>query len=103
MGISVAELYRGVKPEEFRSYLRPGVRPPLDTQALSLHLMEGDERRVLKSLTCGTWSLVLKYREREAYVASLQETQQNGLTNLEVVQLQGATGKGYRVATGMHV
>ncbi len=96
------QLYVPVGADAFRTYLSPRAKPPLDTNALSLRVMVGDERRALRSVTTGHWSLVLQYRERDAYLASFAEQEEDETVTLELTQLQGGK-KGYRVLTSMDV
>lgn len=96
------QFYTPVGADTFRAYLNPRTNPPLDTNALSLRLMIGDERKKISSATNGDWSLVLQYKEIDAYVASFEEQKEGETVTLELTQLQGGK-KGYRVLTSMNV
>src|ERR1035437_9738518 len=93
-----------LKAESFRTYLHPETNPPLDVNALSLDLLQGTQRKRLRVITDGDWSLLLSYRRKESYVASFAEIDEDTGTSLKMTQLQGATrGKGYRVISGIDV
>lgn len=87
-------------PEEWARYLRENTQPPLNPDKLSAELLV-DEREIisLRTSTGGDFTLLVKYRGKEAVVASFEEV---GDSDLKVVQLQGGHRHGYRVMTGMH-
>jgi len=102
MNREIKRVFSPPSPQEFEKYLFYKTSPPLDINALSLSLAFGDERRDLKIPSAGDWSLVLSYKDKEAYLASFAEERNNGDLVLHLMQLQGAhTKRGYRVATGM--
>lgn len=102
MAVRAEAIFTPPGAEDFGRYIRPSTTPPLDLNALSLGLVFGEERKRLRTITDGDWSLVLRYREREAYITSCAEKIQGGKSFLEVRQFQGSK-EGYRVVTGMHV
>lgn len=71
---------------------------------MSLDLVVGSDRECFKRSipTNGDWSLLLRYRGKEAYVASFEEKKLDALLVLELTQMQGGR-KGYRVMTAMAV
>lgn len=90
--------------EDFRKYLIPDTKPPLNTDALFLDLLIGEDRKDLKAVTDGDWSLVVYYKDKEAYLASFREEERSGDTGLQLIQLQGVNSRtGYRVVSGMDV
>ena len=102
MNRAIESVFTPPDANAFQAYVRPNVRPPLDPNRLSLELMVGEERDALKSITSGDWSFVLRYKGREAYLASFEESQDDEGAELRLIQLQGASSRGgYRVATGM--
>lgn len=94
--------FRPPTAEDFDKYTFRSIEPPLDPKELSLELLVGRQRENLKTLTGGDWSFVLRYRGKEAFVASFIEGNNGEGVELRLMQLQGAKGKpGYRVASGM--
>lgn len=103
MSRRIEGIFSPPKAEDFRKYLLPKTIPPLDINALSLSVMDGATRSSLKIPSAGDWSLVLSYKNKEAYLASFIDEGNDHSSELKLVQLQGAnTKRGYRVATGMN-
>jgi len=100
---SVALSWQPMRGEEFNPYLRSSdistTNPPLSTDALSVDIFVGEERRFVKSPTAGDATVLLGYRRREAFISSVREND----NDLEILQLQGAKQEGYRVTKGMYV
>ena len=84
-------------PDYYGKFLRSNKILTLDENRIDLAVFCGDERKVLKTLTDGDSSLILRYKEKEGMALSLKtETEE-----LSIVQLQGSKGKpGYRISTG---
>lgn len=81
----------------YEKFLRPNNKLVLDVSRIDLAIFCGDEKKDLKTITNGDTSLMLRYKEREGVVVSL-ETETN---ELKIVQLQGARSKGgYQITTG---
>lgn len=87
-------------PEEWARYLRENTQPPLNPDKLSAELFVDDRKIIgLKTSTGGDFTLLVRYRGKEAVVASFEEVDEE---DLKVVQLQGGHRHGYRVMTGMY-
>lgn len=85
---------------EYVSYLRNGASIPIDNQRIDLSLLYGEERTTLRTPTNGDHSLVLRYKQHEGAVASIETAIDSG--RMAILQLQGARSKeSYRVATGL--
>lgn len=94
------QYYHPPTRESFIPFVNKEVVPAVDATKLNMGLYVGEQREGLKTATTGEMSLLLEYKEREAFVASFADQGEV----LGIVQLQGATrGKGYRVATGLHL
>lgn len=81
----------------YEKFLRPNNKLVLDANRIDLAIFCGEGKKSLKTITNGDTSLMLRYKEREGMVISLEtETEE-----LKIVQLQGARSKGgYQIATG---
>ena len=86
-----------LSPNYYEQFLRPNKILTLEKSRIDLAVFCGDERKVLKTITDGDSSLILRYKEKEGMALSLKtETGE-----LSIVQLQGAKGKiGYKISTG---
>jgi hypothetical protein len=95
---SIKELISSpLTPDYYGQFLRPNPKLTLDQTRLDLSVLCNDERSCLHTPTNGDSSLVLRYRDKEGAVLSL-ETHTEDLT---VVQLQGAKSRvSYQVSTG---
>jgi hypothetical protein len=97
---SPGEYYQPLIPEDLGRYIKREIAPPVDAQRLELGLLKGDERSVLRTPTTGDLSLILRYKGREGFVASMGDEGDA----LSILQFQGATRQeGYRVVSGVHV
>jgi len=87
--------------EMFGRRNRPYGMPPLKFDRLKLKALIGDQRENLRTPTTGIASLLLKYKERESSVVSLDEL--NDGEEWRILQVQGArTRRGsYRVACSL--
>lgn len=86
--------------EEIETYVL--TRPPLPRLLpanLSISILEGDERKGLKTPTAGDTTLLVRYKNREGAVASVDIQE----TDLQLIQLQGARQEGFRVEAGLNV
>lgn len=84
-------------PGFFQQYKIQTGLPALDWNALRLLLLEGGERRQLKTPTNGDATLLLSYKKREGAVGSVQVVEDD----LMLTQLQGAYQEGFRVSGGL--
>ena len=85
--------------EDFQPYLFDNKKlPPISVDRLSMGLLIGDERTVLRVNTTGDASLIIRYKKREGVVSSMALPNQD----LSLVQLQGSNQEGYRIDTGMY-
>lgn len=92
--------YQPPTNEDFSRYVNRRLIPVVDHSRLDMGLLVGEDRSSLRTPTTGELSLVLSYKGKEAYVASLADHSDS----LGIVQLQGATrSKGYRVSTGVDI
>lgn len=100
MSLHPEQFYQPPTSEDFIPFVKKDVVPAVDASQLNMGLFVGEQRAGLKTATTGEMSLLLEYKEREAFVTSFADQGEA----LGIVQLQGATrGKGYRVATGLHL
>lgn len=84
-------------PDYYISFLRPNSLE-IDYSRISLSVLCGDERNILKTPITGDSTLVLRYREKEGAVLSM-ETNTEDLT---LVQLQGAKSPvSYQITTSI--
>lgn len=85
-------------PDYFQKFIRPGSKIPIDQNRIDLSILCGDERNQIKTPTNGDSSLVLRYKQKEGSVLSMEtETEELGL-----VQLQGSKSQvSYQVSTGI--
>src|SRR6185295_5138478 len=75
--------------------------PPLDTTNLTIEALVLDQRRKLKTDVAGKASLLIRYRNYEGAVASLEEL--NNDEEWRICQIQGAKSqKSFRVTAGIH-
>ena len=94
------QYYRPPTSEDLSRFVNNKVVPPVDPVKLDMSLLAGEDRTRLHTATTGDMSLVLFYRNREGYLASVGDEGEV----LSVLQFQGATrGEGYRVASGVHI
>ncbi len=94
------EYYQPPSQDVLSNYVNNDITPPVDVQRLGFELLTGEERNALRTPTTGDLSLVLRYKGREGFVASMGDEGEA----LSILQFQGATRQeGYRVATGIHV
>jgi hypothetical protein len=95
---SIKELiYSPLTPDYYGQFLRPNPKLTLDQTRINLSVLCDDERNCLNTPTNGDSSLVIRYRDKEGAVLSLE----THTTDLTVVQLQGAKSRvSYQVSTG---
>lgn len=94
------EYYQPPSQEVLSKYVRGEINPPVDALRLAFGLLAGEERQALRTPTTGDMSLVLRYKGREGYVASMGDEDEA----LSILQFQGATRQeGYRVSTGIQI
>lgn len=96
---SIKELINpSLSPDYYTKFLRPNTAFTLDQTRINLSALCGDERNILKTPADGDSTLVLRYKDREGAILSM-ETQTEALN---LVQLQGAKNKiSYQFATGL--
>jgi len=94
------DYYRAPQQDELARYVNNNITPPVDHMRLDMSLVTGEDRSHLYTPTTGDMSLVLLYKGREGYLASMGD----GGEELSVLQFQGAKrGEGYRVSRGVHL
>jgi hypothetical protein len=85
----------------FDDYLNPNKpfqMPSLDTRALLLEALAGKDRSIIKTPFNGTGTLLVRYKDKEGGLLSIDE-QEDGET-WDITQVQGGKSrKSYRVAT----
>lgn len=85
-------------PDYYKNYIIYYPNLPVDFTRIDLSFLCGDERKTLKTITSGDSTLLLKYKEEEGAVLSM-ETNNDDLT---LLQLQGARSrKSYKVTTAI--
>lgn len=85
-----------IGPDYFKKYMRPA-RFKVDPTQANVELWCGEERKKLKTLTNGHTTFLLRYKEAEGVVVSMESEGEE----LEIVQYQGAKNKrSYVVAVG---
>lgn len=95
---SVGELVsKQLSSEYYANFLRPNSLD-IDKSRIDLFILCGDQRNILKTPTNGDSTLILRYKEKEGAVLSM-ETETEDLT---IVQLQGAKSPvSYQVSTSI--
>ncbi len=97
---NLKELYQAPSAKDFAPYLRP-INPSLDANRLTVPLLVGHERADMGVPFTGDASLVVVYeskgRKSPGAIASFEIAKDE----INVLQLQGVSGKGYRVNTGL--
>ncbi|MBT4937331.1 hypothetical protein HON22_05430 [Candidatus Peregrinibacteria bacterium] len=87
--------------EIYCSNSRPPKIPPLNTSQLSLEPLIKEERNSLKAHFAGVISLLLRYKNKEGAIMSIDEL--NNGEEWKVVQVQGCKSKSsYRVASSLY-
>ena len=94
------DYYRAPQHEELAQFVNNNFTPPVDPFRLDMNLVTGEDRSHLYTPTTGDMSLVLLYKGKEGYLASMGD----GGEELSVLQFQGAARReGYRVSRGVHL
>lgn len=87
-----------ISPDYYTNFLRPNTTVKIDKTRIDLSILCGQERQILKTPTNGDSTLVLRYKDREGAVLSMESKTEE----LTVVQLQGAKTKiSYQFSTGL--
>ncbi len=100
MAMSPENYYKPPTPKELGKFVNDKVIPPIDPSRLDVGLLYGERRAKLHTPITGDMSLVLSYKNKEGYLASLGDEGEA----LSILQFQGASRReGYRVTSGLHL
>ena len=103
--MKLVELFKNTRIEtpNLAPFLRDPARtgmPPLDTTRLALESLVEEQRLQLRTAVTGTATLLIRYKDKEGAVLSLDEREDGDVW--EIPQVQGARSqKSYRLTSGL--